>query len=140
MGRHIRIFYPPEDQAKPDVALATAASMERYEDEGWRVRKDGSRFWASVVITALRDPVTRAVSGFVKVARDLTERKQVEDARARSLAEKTAMLQEIHHRVKNNLQMISSLLNLPGAADPRPRGARDLSRHAEPCALDRDAA
>ena len=111
VGSHIRIFYPPEDQGKSELALAVARSAERYEEEGWRVRKDGTRFWAGVVITALRDK-SNVVSGFVKIARDLTERKQTEDAKARSLAEKTAMLQEIHHRVKNNLQMISSLLKL----------------------------
>ena len=112
IGAHVRIFYPPEDQTKSDLKLTIAADEGRYEEEGWRVRKDGTRFWASVIITALRDPNDQSLSGYVKVTRDLTERKQVEDAQVRSLAEKTAMLQEIHHRVKNNLQMISSLLNL----------------------------
>ena len=112
--------------------LETAASAGRAEDEGWRVRKDGSRLWASVVVTALREPRTGDLLGFVKVTRDLTERKRSADKTAASLAEKTALLQEIHHRVKNNLQMIASLLKLQarritdeGRAPSswRPRGA-----------------
>jgi PAS domain S-box-containing protein len=111
VGQHLSTFYQDEDRPNAERGLEIASFIGRFEEEGWRVRKDGSRFWASVVITALR--VRHAgVSGFVKVTRDLSERKQAEDVMGAALAEKTAMLQEIHHRVKNNLQMISSLLNL----------------------------
>ena len=57
LGQHISIFYPPEDVArgKPQALLGVALAEGRVEDEGWRVRRDGSRFWADVIITALRD-------------------------------------------------------------------------------------
>jgi PAS domain S-box-containing protein len=77
IGHHFSRFYPPEDvQAdKPARELAIASSEGKYEEEGWRVRKDGSWFWASVLITALRDPSGRLL-GYAKVTRDLTERRQ----------------------------------------------------------------
>jgi PAS domain S-box-containing protein len=80
IGRHFSTFYPPEDVAarKPENELAVAIAEGRVEDEGWRVRKDGSRFWASVVITALWDE-SRVLRGFAKVTRDLTERKMAEE-------------------------------------------------------------
>ena len=80
IGRHFSIFYPPEDIARGKTAweLEVATREGRVEDEGWRVRKDGSRFWANVVITALRDP-SGALVGFGKVTRDLTERRKNED-------------------------------------------------------------
>ena len=79
IGRHFSVFYPPEDIAagKPDAELVVAEAEGRVEDEGWRVRKDGTRMWANVVITALRNPEGMLV-GFAKVTRDLTERKQAE--------------------------------------------------------------
>jgi PAS domain S-box-containing protein len=75
IGRHLSIFYTPEDAAarRPERLLRIAAEDGRVEDEGWRVRKDGTRFWADVVITAVRDPAG-AVVGYSKVTRDLTER------------------------------------------------------------------
>src|SRR5689334_20310553 len=81
LGRHFSAFYPPEDVAagKPNRLLETAARLGRVEDEGWRVRKDGSRFWANVVITALHDELGRLV-GYAKVTRDLTERRLAEEA------------------------------------------------------------
>jgi PAS domain S-box-containing protein len=85
IGRHFSRFYTAEDQETglPARALATAASEGRFEDEGWRVRKDGTRFWASVVIDAIRDPAKRVVA-FAKITRDLTERRLAEDALRRS--------------------------------------------------------
>jgi PAS domain S-box-containing protein len=81
IGRHFSCFYPPEDLAvgKPEMGLRVAAAEGRFEDEGWRLRQDGSRFWANGVITALRGPHGELV-GFSKITRDLTERKQVEEA------------------------------------------------------------
>ncbi len=76
VGKHFSVFYPPEDRAtKPSKELETAAANGRFEEEGWRVRKDGSRFWASVVISAAKDE-KGAVVGFAKVTRDLTEREE----------------------------------------------------------------
>ena len=77
IGRHFSEFYTPEDKADqlPRRALATAREQGRFEDEGWRVRKDGTRFWASVVIDQVLDPDGTFV-GFAKVTRDITERKR----------------------------------------------------------------
>jgi PAS domain S-box-containing protein len=80
IGRHFSIFYPPEDieAGKPDRELQVAEEKGRYEDENWRVRMDGTRFWANVVITALRDE-TGTLRGFGKVTRDFTNRKRAEE-------------------------------------------------------------
>ncbi|MFQ6028980.1 MAG: PAS domain S-box protein [Dehalococcoidia bacterium] len=80
IGQHFSLFYTQEDLAdgKPDRELIIAAKEGRLEDEGLRVRKDGSHFWANVVISPLRDDAG-ALRGFAKVTRDLTERKQAEE-------------------------------------------------------------
>ena len=79
-GKHFSVFYTPEALADnaPERLLQAAASAGRVEEEGWRVRRDGTRFWADVVITALRDPNGELV-GFAKVTRDLTSRKEAEE-------------------------------------------------------------
>src|SRR3954449_8893567 len=76
IGRHFSMFYTAEDRAieHPAHELGIAAREGRFEEEGWRVRKDGSRFWASVVITSLRDD-NGILVGYAKVTRDLTERR-----------------------------------------------------------------
>ena len=81
IGKHFSIFYPRELVAGgfPEFELRTAANTGRFEDEGWRIRKDGSRFWANVVITALRNDRGELI-GFAKVTRDLTERREAEEA------------------------------------------------------------
>ncbi len=80
IGQHFSCFYPKEvvTSGWPDHELQMAAATGRFEDEGWRIRKDGSRFWANVVITALRDE-SGSVRGFLEIARDLTDRKQAEE-------------------------------------------------------------
>ncbi|WP_457391753.1 hybrid sensor histidine kinase/response regulator [Roseateles sp. P5_E1] len=85
IGSHFSRFYPPEALARqlPAHELEMAAREGAFEDEGWRVRKDGSLFWANVVITAMRDPTGRLV-GFAKVTRDLTQRRNHEEALKRS--------------------------------------------------------
>jgi PAS domain S-box-containing protein len=89
IGRSFETFYPPQDVAagKPARALEVARAEGRVKDEGWRVRKDGTRFWASVVITALYDE-KGVLRGFGKVTRDMTERRGVE----RSLDERGRLL------------------------------------------------
>ncbi len=84
VGRHFSAFYTPDDvsSGKCEFELAVAAHEGRFEDEAWRVRKDGTRFWANVVITAVHDHEGRLV-GFAKITRDLTERKKAEEARLR---------------------------------------------------------
>jgi PAS domain S-box-containing protein len=80
IGRHFSIFYPPNDisSGKPGRELDIAAALGRIEDEDWRIRKDGTRFWANVVITALRDDAGTLI-GFGKVTRDLTQRRAAEE-------------------------------------------------------------
>jgi PAS domain S-box-containing protein len=80
IGEHFSRFYTPEERAQeiPRVALETAEREGRFETEGWRVRKDGSRFWANVVIDPIRDRAG-GIAGFAKVTRDLTERKAAEE-------------------------------------------------------------
>ncbi|MBS2011346.1 MAG: PAS domain S-box protein [Deltaproteobacteria bacterium] len=92
IGHHFSEFYPPEDIAagKCEMELDVASRVGRFEDEGWRKRKDGTYFWANVVITALRDEKTGALVGFAKVTRDLTERRRAEDERIRLAEERKA--------------------------------------------------
>ena len=87
IGKHLSVFYTPEDiqTGKADKELEAAAKEGRFEDEGWRVRKDGSRFWANVVITALYSQDGN-LRGFAKVTRDMTERKAAEEALAQKAA------------------------------------------------------
>jgi PAS domain S-box-containing protein len=81
VGQHFSIFYPQpaKDSKWPEYELEVAGREGRFEDEGWRVRKDGTQFWANVVITAMRD-ASGELRGFAKVTRDLTERRRSEDA------------------------------------------------------------
>jgi PAS domain S-box-containing protein len=80
IGQHFSVFYPPEAIASgwPEEELRRARKLGRFEDEGWRLRKDGSRFWANVVITAIHG-ASADIVGFVKVTRDLTERRRHEE-------------------------------------------------------------
>ena len=81
VGRHFSTFYPAEavERGWPEQELQLAEAQGRFEDEGWRVRKDGTRFWANVVITAVRDDAGR-LRGFSKVTRDTTERRRHEES------------------------------------------------------------
>ena len=116
IGQHFSRFYPQEaiDRGWPDHELKVAKAEGRFEDEGWRVRKDGTQFWANVVITALHDDAGSFV-GFSKITRDLTERKNseenarhlVEEAAARRVAEENArLIQEQRERLHVTLASI----------------------------------
>ena len=96
IGQHFSRFYPPESiaSALPERELAGAIRDGRYEDEGWRVRKDGSRFWANVVITALRDSDGTLI-GFAKVTRDLTERRRHEESLRQSESRFRALVEGV---------------------------------------------
>src|ERR1051325_1276614 len=87
VGKHFSIFYTEEDRARgePERMLAAALRNGRIGGEGWRVRKDGSRFWANVVLDRVLDARGRLI-GFAKVTRDMTERKKVEAALAAAQA------------------------------------------------------
>ncbi|MFX1695461.1 PAS domain S-box protein [Paraburkholderia sp. A2RO-4L] len=94
IGRHFSVFYPPEavERGYPAEELARASKLGRWEDEGWRICKDGSRFWADVVINALYDE-DGSVIGYAKVTRDLTERRNDEE-RLRQSEERLRLLMD----------------------------------------------
>jgi len=98
IGRHFSVFYPPEMVEKkwPAEELRRASLDGRFEDEGWRIRKDGSRFWANVVITALHD-ANGAPAGFAKVTRDLTDRKKYES----DIDQKNAEVEKVSREVRD---------------------------------------
>ncbi len=121
IGKHFSIFYPEEDKWKPPLELRIATETGRFEEEGWRLRKDGSRFWASVVITALRNQSGELV-GFAKVTRDLTERRiaeqqRLEDARRVAISEeanraKASFLAAMSHELRTPLNAIAGYADL----------------------------
>jgi PAS domain S-box-containing protein len=138
IGRHFSVFYPPDDVAarKPDRELEIAARTGRFEDEGWRIRKDGTRFWASVVITALHSPEGE-LRGFGTVARDLNERwltarlegilNAIEDAitvhdRAGSLVWGNAAAEKLGHELSDDSGRPLSADDLPWALVIRGQG------------------
>jgi PAS domain S-box-containing protein len=91
IGQHFSVFYTPGERAagRPTTLLGQAADRGRFEDEGWRVRKDGTWFWADVIVTALYDS-SRVPYAYAKVTRDLTERRAAEEQRRQLLAEQRA--------------------------------------------------
>jgi len=110
IGEHFSRFYSDEDiqQGTPERLLRTAGAAGRVEEEGWRLRKNGSRFWAKVLLVALRDDAGR-LSGFVKVTRDLTERKRMIDTMLRLRAQREA--EERERFIEVSRQRIARDLN-----------------------------
>jgi len=101
IGQHFSIFYPEEDirDGKPERELRIAVAEGRYEEEGWRLRKNGSRFWANVLITALFDAHGQ-LQGFGKVTRDMTERKMAEEQREQLREREQQLLHEREARAQ----------------------------------------
>lgn len=127
IGRHFSLFYLPEEQEKPARELTVAGDTGRCEEEGWRLRKDGSRFWANIILTAVLDGQGR-FTGFSKVTRDLTDRRLAEQAlraqaeqlerrvvrRTAQLKHANEQLQAFAYSVSHDLR--SPLLGLEGLA------------------------
>ena len=147
LGKHFSIFYPDEDLAwnKPAYELEVAAREGKFEDEGWRLRKDGSRFWSNVVITAVRDDRGELL-GFSKVTRDLSERRVAQEraiADATRLAEaeaanraKSEFLASMSHELRTPLNAIGGytdllLLGVAGSVDPEKREYLDRIRRSQ---------
>lgn len=112
LGQSFTRFYPPEaiDQNWPKRELEAAALSGRFEDEGWRVRKDGSRFWANVVITALRDQKGK-LRGYTKVTRDMTERKRIKELEEAGYR-MNEFLSALAHELRNPLAPIRNAANV----------------------------
>ncbi|MGE5170305.1 MAG: ATP-binding protein [Rudaea sp.] len=112
LGTHFSVFYPPDAVARnwPQLELELARERGRFEDEGWRVRKDGSRFWANVVIAPVWDRAKR-LRGFAKVTRDLTARRQIEELQ-RSQRQVNEFLAMLAHELRNPLAPLQSALDV----------------------------
>ncbi|MDP3171287.1 MAG: ATP-binding protein, partial [Polaromonas sp.] len=129
IGRHFSMLYRPADRQAglPDAQLKTALAAGRAEEEGWRVRRDGSVFWANVVIAPVYD-AARQLRGFAKVTRDMTERRRLHELESSSkrMSEFLAMLA---HELRNPLAPIRNavtILQLEPSPSPMVRSSRDM--------------
>ena len=131
IGRHFSIFYPEEEDRAENVArqLEIAARDTRFEAEGWRLRKDGSRFWANVVITALRDD-RGELKGFAKITRDLTERRNAEE-QARALSAEAAARAEADRRSEELTQLAEELQQQGFELESQTEEAESLAEELE---------
>jgi PAS domain S-box-containing protein len=129
IGVHYSRFFPPEDVAagKPAEELATAIRQGEVESEGWRVRKDGSRFWANALVTALHDEAGR-LCGFAKVTRDMSDRKRLE-ALEQAGRHTRHFLATLAHELRNPLAPIRNAVSVMrdrGIAEHELRACRDI--------------
>jgi PAS domain S-box-containing protein len=140
IGKHFRTFYSPEAQAAriPEEELRIAAATGRFEDEGWRIRRDGTRFWANVIITAIRNDRGELIA-FGKVTRDLTERKRAEE-QLRELSHSLLKMQdqergrlgrELHDTVGQYL--VATKMALDGLASEEHLNEHEVRRRLDEC-------
>jgi PAS domain S-box-containing protein len=145
VGQHFSRFFPPEDLAngKPERVLRLAAELGSLEEEGWRVRKDGTRFWAMALVTSVRDADGK-ITGYAKVTRDLTERRRGDEARRQLEVARDAVRQRddflaiVAHEFRTPLTSLqievqaalrSSSPDAPPSSVPVPERLRRLQRH-----------
>ena len=144
LGQHFSKFYLPEaiEQGKPQRDLNIATTKGRFEDEGWRVRQDGSTFWANVIFTAIRDQ-TGNLRGYAKLTRDLTERRRLDQIlldknteleKAKSMAEqashaKSDFLSSMSHELRTPLNAILGFAQLLEAGAPPPTATQLIRLH-----------
>ncbi|HWI42658.1 MAG TPA: PAS domain S-box protein [Nocardioides sp.] len=113
VGQHFRVFYPVEEQAKlhPEHNLELAIRDGAYAEEGWRVRRDGSRFWASVLITAVYDDAGRH-RGFAKITRDQSDQRDYEEERRRAIEQQAHLLAVTAHELRTPTAVIEGSLSM----------------------------
>jgi PAS domain S-box-containing protein len=123
VGRHFRVFYPPEDQERghPEDNLELALADGEFAEEGWRVRRDGTQFWASVVITPVFDDAGRHV-GFAKVTHDQTQQREHEEERQSFIDQRVQLLAITAHELRNPTAVID------GSAEALRRSGDDLTQ------------
>ena len=129
IGRHFSCFYPFEamERGWPAHGLAVASAQGRFEEEGWRLRRDGTRFWANVVISALRS-ANGELRGFANLTRDVTDRRRLEELK-RSTREMTEFLAMLSHELRNPLAPIRNaveILELSAVTDPAVVWSREV--------------
>lgn len=129
IGRHFSIFYPQDklDAGWPQHELEVALRDGRFEDEGWRLRRDGSRIWSNVIITAVHDS-EGCHQGFAKVTRDLTASRRIRDLEEQE-RRLTQFLALLGHELRNPMTPIAnavSIMQLEEPGNPRMRAARDI--------------
>lgn len=113
LGQPAHLFFTPEDRAAgvPEKEMERASTQGRASDERWHLRRDGSRFWASGLMMPLKHEGGRP-QGYLKIVRDRTDQRRTEEALRATTAEKDLLIAEVHHRVRNNLQLVQNLLTL----------------------------
>ncbi len=131
LGQPARLFFTPEDRAAevPEKEMERVRTQGRASDDRWHLRRDGSRFWASGLMMPLRHERGQ-LQGYFKMLRDRTEQRRAEEALRAAAAEKDLLVAEVHHRVRNSLQLVQNLLTLQARAAEDAATATQLGESA----------